>query len=289
MHWLLAAVISAILAGSTSILSKCGVRKTDADVATSLRTVVVVIFSWIVVLAMGLQHQIPLLDTTSLLFLLLSGLATGISWIFNLKALALVHVNRADPINKICTVLTVLLGIFYFGEKNHPVLKVAGILLLSLGIFLMVEKSEDEKKPKNKIWLVYAFLGAIFAALTSFFAKIGLADVPSDLANAIRAIVILFIAWALMLAQGKGPQIFKVQKNEFIFIILSGLTTAASWLFYYYAIQKGNVSVVAPIDKMSVVIAIIFSRVFLKEPLSKKGFLGVILITAGTLVLTFST
>lgn len=285
MLWLVMAVLSAFFAGLTSILAKCGIKNTDSDVATAIRTIVVLAFSWIMVLIVGSAGQINQLQPRSLLFLVLSGLATGASWICYFKALSLGDVNKVVPIDKSSTILTVLLAIILFGETNNLVVKLCGTVLLAIGIFLMIEKKESEKKESRPAWMTYAVMSAVFAALTSVLAKIGISGVESNLGTAIRTGVVLVMAWLIVFMKGKQKQIRTIDKKELSFIALSGLATGASWLCYYYAIQKGIVSVVVPIDKMSIIVSIAFSAVVFHEKLSKKAFLGLILMLAGTLAM----
>lgn len=290
MLWLVMAVLSAFFAGLTSILAKCGIKNTDSDVATAIRTIVVLVFSWVMVLIVGSAGQINQLQPRSLLFLVLSGLATGASWICYFKALSLGDVNKVVPIDKSSTILTVILAIILFGETNHLGVKLCGTVLLAIGIFLMIEKKESEKKEYEKkesrpAWMTYAVLSAVFAALTSVLAKIGISGVESNLGTAIRTGVVLVMAWLIVFMKGKQKQIRTIDKKELSFIALSGLATGASWLCYYYAIQKGIVSVVVPIDKMSIIVSIAFSAVVFHEKLSKKAFFGLILMLAGTLAM----
>lgn len=290
MLWLVMAVLSAFFAGLTSILAKCGIKNTDSDVATAIRTIVVLAFSWAMVLIVGSAGQINQLQPRSLLFLVLSGLATGASWICYFKALSLGDVNKVVPIDKSSTILTVLLAIILFGETNHLVVKLCGTVLLAIGIFLMIEKKESEKKEYEKkesrpAWMTYAVMSAVFAALTSVLAKIGISGVESNLGTAIRTGVVLVMAWLIVFMKGKQKQIRTIDRKELSFIALSGLATGASWLCYYYAIQKGIVSVVVPIDKMGIIVSIAFSAIVFHEKLSKKAFFGLMLMLAGTLAM----
>lgn len=279
------AILSAVFAGLTSILAKCGIRKTDSDVATALRTIVVLIFSWIMVFVVGSYGTIGSISSKSLIFLVLSGLATGASWICYFKALSMGDVNKVVPIDKSSTILTVLLAVIFFGETENLAVKLIGTFLLAVGIFLMIEKKKTDDKQENKAWMIYAVLAAVFAALTSILAKIGISDVESNLGTAIRTGVVLVMAWIVVFSQGKQKQLKNLDKKELVFISLSGIATGASWLCYYYAIQKGVVSVVVPIDKMSILIAVTFSYFVFKEKLSKKALLGLFLMFAGTLIM----
>lgn len=279
------AVMSAVFAGLTSILAKCGIRKTDSDVATAIRTFVVLIFSWVMVFVVGSADGIFEISAKSLLFLVLSGIATGASWICYFKALAIGDVNKVVPIDKSSTVLTVLLAIVIFGETANLGVKLSGTVLLAVGIFLMIEKKKSDGNEQGKLWMVYAVLSAVFAALTSILAKVGISGVESNLGTAIRTAVVLIMAWIVVLAQGKQKQLSILDKKELLFIGLSGIATGASWLCYYYAIQNGIVSVVVPIDKMSIIISVAFSYIVFGEKLSKKAALGLALMVAGTLVM----
>ena len=285
MMWILMAVLSAIFAGLTSILAKCGIRKTDSDVATALRTVVVLLFSWIMVLIVGSANTITGITPKSLIFLILSGIATGASWICYFKALSVGDVNKVVPVDKSSTVLTVLLAIILFSETNHLAAKLIGTALLAVGIFLMIEKKKADAKQTKAVWLPYAIGSAVFAALTSILAKVGIEGVESNLATAIRTGVVLVMAWLIVLIKGKQKQLKALDKKELGFIALSGLATGGSWLCYYYAIQNGVVSVVVPIDKMSVVITVVFSYFVFKEKLSRKAIIGLILMVLGTLAM----
>lgn len=292
--WLVMAVLSAFFAGITSILAKCGIRKTDSDVATALRTVIVLLFSWIMVFVVGSAETITEIKPESLLFLILSGMATGASWICYFKALSMGDVNKVVPVDKSSTVLSVLLAIVLFQETEHLFLKLAGTAVLAAGIYLMIDKKADKreeepKKEKDRGWLVYAALSAVFAALTSILAKIGITGVESNLGTALRTGVVLLMAWLIVLGKGKQRQIREINKKELVFIALSGLATGASWLCYYYAIQNGVVSVVVPVDKLSILVTIAFSCGVFHEKLGKKALTGLLLMTAGTLVLALGS
>ena len=287
MIWLTAAILSAFFAGLTSILAKCGIKKTDSDLATALRTIVVLIFSWIMVLVVGSLHTIAEIEPKAFIFLILSGLATGASWICYFKALSVGDINKVVPIDKSSTVLTVLLAIICFGETSNLVMKLIATAILAVGIFLMVEKKQREEKQESKTWMLYAVLAAVFAALTSILAKMGISGVESNLGTAIRTGVVLIMAWVIVFARGKQVQLKSIDKKELLFIGLSGIATGASWLCYYYAIQNGEVSVVVPIDKLSIIVTVIFSYFVFKEKLSKKAFAGLCLMVVGTLLMVF--
>ena len=287
MIWISAAILSAVFAGLTSILAKCGIKKTDSDLATALRTIVVLIFSWIMVLVVGSLHTITEIQPKAFIFLILSGLATGASWICYFKALSVGDINKVVPIDKSSTVLTVLLAIICFGETSNLVMKLIATAILAVGIFLMVEKKKREEKRESKAWMLYAVLAAVFAALTSILAKMGISGVESNLGTAIRTGVVLIMAWVIVFAKGKQAQLKSIDKKELLFIGLSGIATGASWLCYYYAIQNGEVSVVVPIDKLSIIVTVIFSYFVFKEKLSKKAFAGLCLMVVGTLLMVF--
>ena len=287
MFWIIAAISSAFFAGLTSILAKCGIKKTDSDLATALRTSVVLIFSWIMVFAVGSQETIANIQPKSLLFLVLSGIATGASWICYFKALSMGDVNKVVPIDKSSTILTVLLAIICFGERSNLAIKLIATVILGAGIFLMIEKKNTENKTKNRAWMIYALLSAVFAALTSVLAKLGISGVESNLGTAIRTVVVLVMAWGIVFAKGKHKELGRLDKKEFLFISLSGIATGVSWLCYYYALQKGVISVVVPIDKLSILVTVAFSYIVFKEKLSKKAFIGLSLMVIGTLLMAF--
>ncbi len=281
--WLLAAVASSFFAGVTAILAKCGIRNTDSDVATAIRTIVVLIFSWLMVLVVGSFETISSIEGRSLLFLILSGLATGASWLCYFKALANGDVNKVVAIDKSSTVLTVILAMLFFNETSHWLVKLFNTFLIGIGVLLMVEKKQSIQQTKHKQWLFYAVLSAVFAALTSILAKMGIARVESNLATAIRTVVVLIMAWGIVIMKGKQHLVKEIQRRELFYICLSGIATGASWLCYYYAIQNGIVSIVVPIDKLSIVFSVIFSYFVFKEGLSKKAMLGLGLMIIGTL------
>lgn len=285
MLWLVMAVFSALFAGLTAILAKCGIRKTDPDVATALRTIVVLMFSWIMVLIVGSANTITRIETKSLIFLVLSGIATGASWICYFKALSMGDVNKVVPVDKSSTILSVLLAIILLGETNHLTVKLIGTVLLAVGVFLMIDKKSAGNTKIRRAWLPYAVASAVFAALTSILAKVGITGVESNLGTAIRTGVVLVIAWGIVFAKRKQSELKSLDKRELLFIALSGLATGASWLCYYYAIQKGIVSVVVPIDKMSILVSVAFSYIVFHEKLTKKATIGLLLMVCGTLVM----
>lgn len=285
MMWLTAAVCSSVFAGLTSILAKCGIRKTDSDVATALRTLVVLLFSWVMVFIVGSAEGLKTISARSALFLVLSGLATGASWICYFKALSMGDVNKVVPIDKSSTVMSVLLAMVLFHETQHLTVRLICTALIGAGILLMVERKASTTDGKGP-WMLYALLSAVFAALTSVLSKLGMTDVESNLATALRTGVVLVMALVIVLMKGKQGQLLHPDRKELGFIILSGLATGASWLCYYYAIQHGVVSVVVPIDKLSILVSIGFSYVVFKERLSRKGLIGLGLMVIGTLGMT---
>lgn len=283
--WLVAAVLSSVFAGLTAILAKCGIKKTDSDIATAIRTVVVLAFSWLMVFVVGSARTITEINANSLLFLILSGAATGASWMCYFKALSMGDVNKVVPIDKSSTILSVLLAMICFGETEHLFVKLIGTFLLGAGIILMVEKKKTSSEITGNTYILYAIGSAVFAALTSILGKIGITGVESNLGTAIRTVVVLIMAWVIVFMKGKQSQLRYLDKKELIFLFFSGLATGASWLCYYYAIQNGVVSIVVPIDKMSILLTIAFSYYVFGERLSKKAGIGLCLMTVGTLMM----
>lgn len=284
--WMIYAVGSAFFAGITAILAKCGIKKTDSDVATAIRTVVVLLFSWVMVLLTGSAADITQIDGKTMLFLVLSGLATGASWLCYFRALQLGDVNKVVPIDKSSTVLTILLALIFLREGLNAA-KAVAVVFIGAGTLLMIAKKQNdsyEKQYKNS-WLIYAVLSAVFASLTAILGKIGIEGLDSNLGTAIRTTVVLVMAWMMVGVTGKYHQIGKTDKNELQFILLSGLATGASWLCYYRALQEGPASVVVPIDKLSILVTIVFSWLVFHEKLSKKAACGLACIIAGTLLL----
>ena len=279
--WVLFAFGSALLAGLTSILAKCGIRKTDSTLATAIRTVVVLAFSWGMVFLVGSQSQLGSLTGKTLLFLALSGLATGASWLCYFRALQLGNINKVVPIDKSSTVLTIVLAFLLLGEPI-TVVKAVCVALIGAGTFLMIEKKEGQKS-KNGKWLPYAIGSAVFASLTSILGKIGISGVESNLGTAIRTGVVLVMAWGMVFVTGKGGEIREISGRELGFICLSGLATGGSWLCYYRALRDGLASVVVPIDKLSILVTVAFSYVVFHEKLTRRSALGLGLIVAGTL------
>lgn len=282
MLWLLFAFGSAFFAGVTAVLAKIGIGKANSTLATALRTIVVLVFSWLMVFLVGSQGQIGQISGKTLCFLILSGLSTGASWLCYFRALQLGDVNKVAPIDKSSTVLTILLAFLFLGEPIS-VPKLIGILGIGTGTLLMIAKKETgSKQVQSGSWLLFAVLSAVFASLTSIFGKIGVENVESNLGTAIRTVVVLAMAWLMVFVSGKQHEIRGISKKSWGFLFLSGITTGLSWLCYYRALQDGPASVVVPIDKLSIVVTIVFSYFVLKEKLSRKAVVGLLLILVGT-------
>ena len=283
--WILFAFGSALFAGLTSVLAKCGIKQTNSDVATAIRTVIVLLFSWLMVAIVGSAPTMATLSAKTWIFLILSGFATGASWLCYFRALQLGDVNKVVPIDKSSTVLTMLLALIFLGE-SITWLKCIALMLIGAGTLLMIEKkAAAQAKTENRRWLLYAVLSAIFASLTSILGKIGIDGVESNLGTAIRTGVVLVMAWIIVFVKGEQSAVKQVPKKELGFIALSGLATGGSWLYYYKALQDGLASVVVPVDKLSILVSIAFSALVFKEHLSKKAALGLCLIVAGTLLM----
>lgn len=283
--WMVYAIGSSFFAGITAILAKCGIKKTDSDVATAIRTVVVLVFSWIMVLITGSAGTISTISTKTLIFLILSGFATGASWLCYFHSLQKGDINKVVPIDKSSTVLTIFLALIFLGE-GLSYGKVISVFLIGAGTMLMITKKETEQKSSDrKDWMIYAVLSAVFASLTAILGKIGIEGIESNLGTAIRTTVVLLMAWLMVFVKGKSSQIKGIVKKELLFIVLSGFATGASWLCYYRALQGGPASVVVPIDKLSILITIAFSWIVFHEKLTKKAVIGLLCIIAGTILL----
>ena len=282
--WLLFAFGSALFAGLTAILAKCGIRNTDSNVATALRTGVVLIFSWLMVFVVGAQSGIRDISAKVLILLILSGLSTGISWLCYFKALQMGDINKVTPIDKSSTVITMLLA-FIFLREEKTWLKFVSMILIGIGTYLMIQKKETQEKAEDKKWLLYAVGSAVFASLTSILGKIGIQDVNSNLGTAIRTAVVLVMAWIVVFVTGKQDTVKNIDRKSWLFLILSGFATGGSWLCYYRALQTGPASVVVPIDKLSILVTIAFSYIVFHEKLSLKSGAGLLLIVVGTLAL----
>ena len=284
--WLVAAFASALFAGIVSILAKCGIKTVDSDVATALRTCVVVVFTWVMVAIAGSAGTIGGISPKSWLFLALSGLATGGSWICYFKALSIGDVNKVVPIDKSSTLMAVVLSIVLFNETSDLVLRLAGTAVATAGTFLMIERKASDASSASerdyRVSIAYALAAAVFAALTSVLAKVGIEGVESNLATAIRTMFVLAMAWAIVAGKDKIGLVRGANRRELAFLAASGLVTGASWLCYYYAIQMGQVSVVVQVDKLSLLVSIAFAAVVFGERLSRRGSIGLTLIVAGT-------
>lgn len=304
--WIIYAIGSAFFAGITAILAKCGIRETDSDIATAIRTIVVLLFSWLMVLITGTGAGITEINGKTLLFLALSGMATGASWLCYFHALQKGDINKVVPIDKSSTVVTILLALIFLHE-GLTLGKTVSILLIGAGTWLMVSSdlpngthapegikisfrmfrkgANGDKAQQGSSWLIYAVLSAVFASLTAILGKVGIAGIDSNLGTAIRTMVVLVMAWLMVFISGKRQEVKKVQKKELGFILLSGLATGVSWLCYYHALQDGPASVVVPIDKLSILVTIAFSWIVFHEKLTRKSAFGVVCITVGTIFL----
>lgn len=286
--WIMFAFGSALFAGLTAILAKCGIRNTDSNVATALRTIVVLVFSWLMVFVTGAQSGMNSISMKTMVFLVLSGVATGASWLCYFKALQLGNVNKVTPIDKSSTVLTMFLAFVLLGE-DLTWMKAVAMVSIGIGTYMMIQKKQTEEKKEDKKWLLYAIGSAVFASLTSILGKIGISDINSNLGTAIRTIVVLVMAWIVVFVTRKQHTIKDIDKKSWIFLVLSGVATGGSWLCYYRALQTGPASVVVPIDKLSILVTIAFSYIVFREKLTAKAGIGLVLIVAGTLLLLQST
>ena len=281
---MLFAFLSAVFAALTSIFAKIGIRDVDSNLATALRTVVVLAMAWLMVLITGSLDGIRVISGHTMLFLILSGLATGASWLCYFKAISLGDVNKVAPIDKSSTILTMILAFILLGEGFSPVAGI-GMVLMFIGTMLMIERKDVERKEGKPSWIVYAVLSAVFAALTSILGKIGIEGVDSNLGTAIRTCVVLAMAWMIVFMQGTWKQAGNVGRRNGGFLILSGLATGASWLCFYRALQEGPASLVVPIDKLSILFTVLFAVIILKEKMSGKSWSGLALLVVGTLML----
>ena len=287
--WVIAAVLSAVFAGITAILSKCGIKNINSNVATAVRTFIVLVFAWIIVFATGAYKTLVDISVKSWVFLIFSGIATGASWIFYFKALSVGEVSKVAAVDKSSVVLSVLFAMIIFpDERTLWWVKLICLAAIAVGTFLMIDIKRGENKSKI-VWIIFALLSAVFAAATSILAKIGIKNVESNIATAIRTCVVFVMAWLIVFCRREVKFLKELKGKEIIFLILSGLTTGASWLCYYYAIQQGQVSVVVPIDKLSVLITVFFSLIVFKENLSVKAWIGLAFLTAGTVLMAVFT
>ena len=283
--WLLFAVGSAVFAGLTSILAKCGLKDVDSTVATALRTIVVLVFAWIMVVFSGSMSTIQDIEGETWLFLILSGLATGASWLCYFKALQLGNVNKVVPIDKSSTVITIILAAILLGEwLSIP--GAIGTVLIGIGTLLMIEKKDvEDMSEKGSSWLFFAVGSAVFAALTAILGKVGIEGVESNLGTAIRTVVVLAMSWLMVFLMHKRSEIGKVGRRDAGFLVLSGIATGASWLCFFRALQEGPASVVVPIDKLSILVTIVFSFIVFRETLTRKAAVGLVGIIAGTMLM----
>lgn len=287
--WIVAAVLSAVFAGITAILSKCGIKNVNSDVATAVRTGVVLVFAWLIVFVTGAYTTLSAISPRSLVFLILSGIATGASWICYFKALSLGEVSKVAAVDKSSVVFSVLIAIIVFPEERTLWwVKLLCLAAVAAGTFLMTEVKASEDKTQ-RAWLIFAFLSAVFAAATSILSKIGIENVNSNAATAIRTGVVLIMAWLIVFFKKETKEVKEIKPKDMLFLMLSGLATGASWLCYYYAIQQGQVSVVVPIDKLSIVVTVAFSVLFLKEKPSVKTWLGLALLATGSICMAIFT
>ncbi len=286
--WIFFAIGSALFAGATSILAKLGIKESDSTVATAIRTVVVLLFSWLMVLIVGSAPSIVDVSAHTLLFLGLSGLATGGSWLCYFRALQLGPVNKVVPIDKSSTALTIILALIFLGE-GFSLAKMGAVILILGGTVAMsfTPAKEGVEEGSGTSWLIWAIFSAIFASMTAILGKIGISGIDSTLGTAIRTIVVLIMAWVMVIVTGKTGEVRKVRGKELFFIVLSGFATGGSWLCYYKALQDGPASVVVPIDKLSILVTITFGAIVFKERLTLRGGLGLALIVAGTLTMVF--
>lgn len=283
--WIMYAFASAFFAGITAILSKIGIKNINSNLATAIRTAVVLVFSWLIVFVCGTQTELVVIETKTVVFLVLSGIATGASWLCYFKALQLGTVNKVAPIDKSSTILSMVLA-FIFLNEQVSLLKILCIALIGIGIYLMIENKENEKEHSTeKGWLIWAVLSAVFAALTSVLGKVGITEIDSNLGTAIRTVVVLLMAWIVVFATGSHKELKKINRNSLFFLIVSGMATGLSWLAYYKALQDGLASIVVPIDKLSILVTMFFSCVVLKEKISKRSLVGLVMLTTGVLLL----
>lgn len=283
--WILFAVGSAFFAGATSVLAKAGIKSVSSNFATAFRTGVVLIFSWLMVFVVGCQNAVSTITPRALVFLALSGAATGLSWLCYFKALSIGNLSKVVAVDKSSTFLTILLALIFFHEPFHW-LTGLGIAVMIVGTALMLEKGDAKKGERG--WLFYAAGSAVFAALQSILGKVGVQDMDSTLATALRTVVVLVFAWAIVLGKKEGGDWKKMTRRDAVLLVLSGITTGASWLCYYRALQTGRASVVVPIDKCSMLFAVALSAIFLKEKQTRRSLLALALVVAGTLMIALA-
>jgi len=288
--WLLYAVGAAVFAALTTILAKIGIKNVDSHLATAIRTVVVLLFAWLMVFIVGSQNGIADIQGRTWLLIIVSGLATGASWLCFFKALKLGNVNKVVPIDKSSTVLTILFA-FIFLREQVTIFNIIGVVLIGIGTWLMLDlkKTAASDEKQNKSWLIYALLAAISAALVAIIGRMGVVDIDANLWTALRTVVVVPLSLVMVFMVGSHKQLRDVGKKSWLFLVLSGFATGASWLFFYHALQLGNASLVVPIDKLSIVLTMGFSRAILGERFNKKSLIGLFILTVGTLLPVFFT
>lgn len=279
--WIINAFLSAIFAGMTSILSKMGLEDISSHYVTALRTSVVLVFTWVMYYVTGSSMQG--INSYNFMFIVLSGFATGASWLCYYRALSLADVSQVVPIDKLSTFLTMIFAFVIFHEEVTWV-KVVCIFMMFIGTYLMQKRPQKELN-HDKRWLIYAFLSAIFASLTAILAKIGIENVDSQTVTALRTIVVVIMAWIVVFVTKSYSPIALLNKKQLKAIFFSALATGLSWLCYFAALKEGPASIVVPIDKLSIVISILFAYFVLNEKQSIKTILGLICIVISTLLL----
>lgn len=282
--WIAFALGSAFFAAATSVLAKIGLRNTDSNIATAIRTIVALVFAWLIVFITGAHKTIDTIAPDSIVFLILSGLATGGSWLCYFKALQIGDINKVVPIDKSSVILTMILAFIFLGETMTWI-SVFAMVLIAAGTYLMIDSGKADKSTPGRQWLFYAMLSALFASLQAILGKVGITHIDSNLGTAIRTIVVLMMAWAVVFLQKRQKEVRRIDKKNWLFLILSGLATGLSWLCYYKALQDGPASVVVPIDKLSILITVAFSFAVFKERLTKKSAAGLGILVTGTLCL----
>ena len=249
--WIVVAVLSALFAGLTAVLSKGGNEKANSDVVIALRISVIFVCSWIIVFAMGAYKAIATMSANALISIILSGISTGACWICYFKALSIGDASKVAAVDKSSVALSVLLAIIIFpDERSLWWIKLICLVVIIMGTALMTDIKRDDGKRKIA-WLIFALLSAVFSTATSLLGKIGTQDVDSNAATALRTCVILVMAWLIVFCKRETKYIKELKGKEIFFLILSGITTTANWFCYYYAIQKGQVSIDAAVSPVS--------------------------------------
>lgn len=297
MLWFILSLIAAVCTSLTTIFSKIGIKNVNANYTTFFRTFVVVVCAFAMTLITGSISEMGELSSANWIFLILSGLSTGLSWLCYYKALKLGSVNKVAPIDKSSFVLTsILFLIFFFDEttNNRDVLTIVmlltSIVLILIGTILMIAPS-DKKVVEKRKWLIYAILSAVFASFVSFFIKLGLKGINTFNGTLIRTIIVLVFAFIIMISRGDYIKIKNVSKTSLIFLVLSALATGVSWFCEYYALSMEGVNPIAvnSIGKASILFTMFLSFVICKERFSKKAIIGLIVLSIGlALVVIFS-